>query len=158
MRGLAALVILVFAAAGLLFGLDTRDRVWWVSDGDTLKILGENLSSRTIRVYGVDCPESKQPHGLQAWAATAVKCFGRQVYVNVLDRDRYGREVAQIHVDTTDLGAWLVAEGHAWVYKRYCSALFCGRYLYLENRARSRRMGLWSAKAPVAPWDWRRAN
>ena len=46
-----------------------------------------------IRLYGIDCPESKQAFGNRARQATANAVHGKDVIVRPMDKDRYGRLV-----------------------------------------------------------------
>jgi endonuclease YncB( thermonuclease family) len=43
--------------------------------------------------------------------------------------------------------------GLAWWYRRYAPS--DRRLERLENEARRARLGLWSDRSPVAPWEWR---
>lgn len=50
--------------------------------------------------------------------------FRRQVVVDARDSDRYGRTVDRALVDSLDVNAEMVRQGHAWVH-----------YQYLRNRS-----------------------
>jgi endonuclease YncB( thermonuclease family) len=41
------------------------------------------------------------------------------VRVHAIEKDRYGRTVAEIFLGETFINAELVREGHAWHYQRY---------------------------------------
>jgi len=77
------------------------------------------------------------------------------VTVEERDLDRYGRVVAQVGVDGTDLSAEMVRQGFAWHDKRYSDDT---RLAALEVRARAGHLGLWSVSNPVAPWDYRHGS
>ena len=51
-----------------------------------------------------------------------------------------------------DLGAWLVAEGHAVTFLRYSRD-----YISAETKAKLAGKGLWVGRF-VMPWDWRRGE
>ena len=54
-----------------------------------------------------------------------------------------------------------VAAGMAWHYREYereQSLMDRLRYAHAEGRAQEERRGLWADRAPVAPWDFRRAK
>lgn len=45
-----------------------------VSDGDTITVLTPDEQQVKVRLYGVDCPEKKQPYGGKAKAFTKMPC------------------------------------------------------------------------------------
>jgi hypothetical protein len=63
--------------------------------------------------------------------------------------DRYGRTVAVCHVDGRDLGADMVADGHAWAFVRYSRD-----YVDEEHEAASVRAGIHGHTCQPA-WRWR---
>jgi endonuclease YncB( thermonuclease family) len=126
-----------------------------VIDGDTIEIHG-----RRIRLHGVDTPEMGQvcrdgrgaayACGRTASSALASRIGWATVSCVGTDTDRYGRTVAICRAGTTDLGAWLVAEGHGLAFRRYGSD-----YVSEEDEARRHRRGLWAGDF-TPPWEWRR--
>ena len=73
-------------------------KVIGVADGDTITVLRDKQSQK-IRLYGIDCPEKRQPFGKKAKKFTSDMVFGKTVEVNRMDTDRYGRTVALVAVD-----------------------------------------------------------
>jgi endonuclease YncB( thermonuclease family) len=69
-----------------------------IADGDTLTVLDSANVLRKIRLAGIDAPEKKQPFGTEAREALADKVFGQVVRVEVIDVDRYRREVGRIYL------------------------------------------------------------
>lgn len=68
--------------------------------------------------------------------------------------DRYGRVVAVVKADDMDVSWSLLAEGHAWWYKKYApkDSLYEGA----ENMARYEGKGIWrNAGEAVEPWVFR---
>jgi micrococcal nuclease len=55
-----------------------------------------NGLAERIRLWGIDCPESKQAFGTRAKQLTGDLAFGKEVTVRVRDVDRYKRTVAEI--------------------------------------------------------------
>ena len=78
--------------------------------------------------------------------------FGKQVRIEGKERDRYGRLVARVIVDGTDVSVALVKAGLAWHYKQYSSDRVLAA---AELVARKKKVGVWSLPNPVAPWDHR---
>lgn len=116
-----------------------------VIDGDTLEIGG-----RTIRLLHIDAPETGQPHGAVATGALAALTAGHRVVCRGARSDAYGRLLAECRAGQRDLGAALVRQGHAVVFRRYGDT-----HAALEAEARAARRGLWAAPAPVMPWAYR---
>ncbi len=157
-RGAIALVLALAAAltGGFFLG---KGRVIQIPDGDTLVVLTENGTLTRVRLYGVDCPETRQHGGGAAAAFASEMALFRPVSLAVMDTDQYGRKVAVVRLaDGRTLNGELVRAGHAWVYRRYCTASFCPDWLDLERQARKQHLGLWAGKSPQPPWQWRRAH
>lgn len=152
------LLTLLLAPATLQARPPLTGYVLWVHDGDTVDVLTSDLSTVRVRLYGVDCPESDQLHGLAATLFSAWHSWLREVEVRVMDRDRYGRLVGWVLVDPErrNLNHMLVEQGHAWVYEQYCRARECAVLLRAQNAARQARLGLWQNPNPMPPWDWRK--
>jgi len=147
-------ILLVFTApAGAEFfeGLVVK-----VVDGDTIDVL-VGREPRRVRLFGIDTPERGQPWANNAKQALARRVFGKQVRVNDVATDRYGRTVGEVYADNVCVGCELVREGNAWVYRHYTD----DPVLYeLEAQARAARRGLWSLPEAqrVPPWEWRHAS
>lgn len=99
-----------------------RAQVTRVIDGDTFEAkvdLGFQVSIYvTVRLYGVDTPESKgltREAGLKAAARTRELIEGKEVFLLSRAIDRYGRSVATVTVGKDDLARVLLAEGLAVV-------------------------------------------
>jgi endonuclease YncB( thermonuclease family) len=133
-------------------------RVVWVADGDTVRVLKQDWSLETVRIYGLDSPERDQPDGWWASTYTLGRLILREVEVVPVERDSYGRLVARIRLDGESFNAQLIRAGYAWVYDRYCDSPVCARYRRLEREARRDGRGLWAGKEPIPPWRWRRGE
>lgn len=159
-RSLIKLILAALASIATLYGgLQLPGKVLSVQDGDTITLLSGKTGLQKVRVYGIDCPESRQQGGMEATAFTQGMVFLEEVSLTVMDKDQYGREVALVTLpDGRTLNEELVREGHAWVYASYCKIPQCARWKYLEAQARREKKGLWAKKNPVPPWRWRKAN
>jgi endonuclease YncB( thermonuclease family) len=131
----------------------TRD-----TDGDTIHVQLRGGAKETVRVLGVDTPETHKPN-------TPVQCYGPEASaftkayaVGVVTlttepstgdvRDRYGRMLAYVYVlaHRRDLGTILIQRGYARVYAfrgRHFSKR--ARYERLEAQAKAREVGRWGA-------------
>lgn len=153
---LIAAALLLAAARGAAAESFVEGRVVAVFDGDTIEVL-VGRERRRIRIAGIDTPERGQPWAERAKQALAARVFGRDVRINEVALDRYGRTVGEVYADNACVGCEMVREGHAWVYRGFSddAVLF-----ELEAEARAARRGLWglpeSERTP--PWEWRRAQ
>ena len=148
---LALLLAAAPTAAGFFEG-----RVVGVMDGDTIDVL-VGQQTRRVRLFGIDTPERGQPWYAKSKRALSKRVFGKEVRVNDVDTDRYGRTVGEVYADNVCVGCELVREGNAWVYRRYTD----DPVLYqLEAEARAAKRGLWSLPESqrVPPWEWRHSG
>ncbi len=144
-----ALVPLSLSAGAIHQGKDVK-----IADGDTLTLLVSNRQPK-IRLSEIDTPERKQPFGTRAKQALSDLAFGKQTRVVEVTVDRYGRIVGRVYVDELDVNRKLVAEGFAWVYRKYSND---PELLRLEAQAREKGLGLWADPNPIPPWEWRRGK
>ena len=141
-----------------------RGMVKTVHDGDTVVLMGRGTGRVTVRLYGVDAPETRkpdspgQPFGSQAKRVLMFKVLGKEVSAEVQDRDQYGRAVAVLQLAGRDINAELVAEGMAWAYRQYLGGPYASRYIALEEQARRQHRGLWRDSNPQPPWEFRRGQ
>lgn len=131
---------------------DLMGQVVGVPDGDTvtLRVDGANLR---VRLDGIDAPELGQPYGKSARRSLAEICRGKAASAVERGKDDEGRILASVRCGEVDANAEQVRRGMAWVHLRYVPF---GSPLYeAETNARLQKLGLWRAKEPVPPWEWR---
>jgi endonuclease YncB( thermonuclease family) len=128
-------------------------RVTWVTDGDSLRVFIKGRDME-IRLSDIDAPEREQPYGWQAKLELIELVRDRQVVLKPRDVDRYGRVVARVWVDGTDVNRELVRRGAAWFYSQYAKD---ETLYYAEQEAREAKVGLWALPIQdrVEPWHWR---
>jgi micrococcal nuclease len=128
-----------------------------VIDGDTLLVQGNH----TVRLMGVDTPESVKPeHPVERWGPEATAftrefIAGRQVRLR-FDRERvdqYGRLLAYVWVEERLLNEELVRAGFARFEPQYHYAEpMKRRFRSAQDEARSAQRGIWSdANSLVKP-------
>jgi endonuclease YncB( thermonuclease family) len=122
-----------------------------VIDGDSLVVLRDGQSLE-IRLEGIDCPEFDQPYRKEAKSFTAALYENKQLRIQTVGRDKYGRRLVRAFVDDREVNAELVKAGLAWQYGRD------GRLSWLEKQAKARQVGIWSQPNPIPPWEWRSKN
>ena len=120
-------------------------RVVTVVDGDTVDVRRADGRTARIRIHAIDCPENGRPFAAVARRFTRSLVFDRDVLVLPVDRDRYGRTVARLRVDGTDVSESLVEAGLAWHMRQYSDD---ARLDALEREAREARRGVWRDAAP----------
>jgi len=125
-----------------------------IADGDTFTLLTNEKKQVKIRLYGIDCPERKQPFGTAAKQKLSELVFDKQVQVKKMDIDRYGRTVAIVYGEANScINEEMLKSGFAWHYIQYDNSAY---WQQLEDKARGKKIGLWAEKDPVPPWQWRR--
>lgn len=133
---------------------DLHGKVLGVIDGDTLTLhtTGKPLS---IRLEGIDAPESGQKFGGESREALKKLVAGKDVTVHKTGVDKYNRTLGTVIVDKVDVCQKMVEEGWAWHFKKYSTDEDLAK---LEEEAKSTKRGLWQDKDPTAPWDFRAAK
>ncbi len=141
-------------------GPTLQGQVVRVSDGDTVTLQIQD-STIKIRLAGIDAPEIKMPHGPQAKAHLAALVLGKQVQAIAQKKDRYGRTIATLMLNTKDVNLAMLQAGMAWHYKQYereQSKDQASAYSQSEQLAQTAGRGLWSQADAVPPWTWRQAR
>ena len=145
-------------------------KVLGVVDGDTLLLQSNDNLRQSVRIVGIDAPEPAQPYGREArdYLTRLVSSGDVRAECPKLDRRTsvvckvWARPTDCAHCDRTlDVGLAQISGGMAWWYRRYALELSAedrARYESEEKTARENRRGLWAAKNPVPPWDWRRGR
>jgi micrococcal nuclease len=130
-------------------------KVIGVADGDTITVLRDKQPQK-IRLYGIDCPEKRQPFGKKAKQFTSELVFGKVVEIEPVATDRYGRTVAFVMVENLSVNEELLKGGLAWVYARYCKLPLCAEWQGLQLVAQAEKRGLWGDSNHIPPWEFRR--
>lgn len=107
------------------------------------------------RLSGIDAPEKGQRFGNKAREALGDKVFQQSVRVDVIDIDRYRREVGRIYLGERFINMEMVADGFAWRYVQYDKP---GEFTAAEADAHEHRRGLCADPNPIPPWEWRKAQ
>jgi micrococcal nuclease len=145
--------LLLLALTG--FAQAEQLKVVSVADGDTFTGLDSQNRQIKVRLHGIDAPEKAQPFGNVARKDLGDLIQGKIVEVQQVDKDRYGRVVANVHVSGRHVNREQVAKGLAWRYVQYDKK---GEFTEVEQAARRARKGLWADPKPVPPWEWRKGE
>lgn len=155
-RLLLAGACLLLAAVARADDADFSGTVRKIFDGDSFLVRPAKGRDVDVRLQDIDAPEKDQPYGNTARTALVALIGDRNVFVDVIETDRYGRKVVRVYrePDRLDVAKALVRDGHVWVYRR---TVHDQSLIALEDAARASRRGLW-ALAPddrVPPWQHR---
>ncbi len=122
-------------------------------DGDTLKVQLADGKTETVRIIGIDTPETVdsrkhvQCYGSEASARMHALADGKGITLETRsgdDRDDYGRLLRYARIDGQDVGARMIAEGFARSYSFFPHPRV-DAYADLEAGAKKAGRGLWSA-------------
>lgn len=135
---------------------DFSGTVGKIFDGDSFLVRPAKGRDIDVRLQDIDAPEKSQPYGNTARAALVKLIGDRQVFVDVIETDRYGRKVVRVYrePDRLDIVKALVRDGHAWVYRR---TIHDRSLIELEDAARAKHIGLWALPETdrLPPWQYR---
>lgn len=124
-----------------------------VKDGDTITV-EMNGDKETIRLIGIDTPETKDPR-------KQVQCFGQAAsnftkklignsYVRLetdnlsANRDRYDRLLRYVYVDAALINAEIVSQGYGFANTGFPFTKM-DDFIKLEKEAESQKRGLWGS-------------
>jgi micrococcal nuclease len=169
MKGRGSIALLLIAAAILLRPWDRgpapeaeasrhlTGRVVRAVDGDTLEVALDDGPTETVRLIGVDTPETVKPD-------TPVQCFGPRasafehrtaegrrvrLLTGVEPRDYYGRLLAYVWIDGRRRDRFLEAEllrrGLARTLTFHPNDRFARRFEGIAQKAARSGIGLWNA-------------
>jgi endonuclease YncB( thermonuclease family) len=96
----------------LALGADSfTGKVVAVAYRDTIRVMHDGRAER-VRLWGIDCPEKRQPFGTRARQSSGDLAFGKDVKVMVREVDRCGRTVGEVILpDGRSLNRQLVRAG-----------------------------------------------
>lgn len=130
-----------------------------VGDGDTIRV-NDGGKTVTVRLGCIDAPERAQrPFGQMASAhLKQLLPKGQPVELRQIDRDRYGRTVAEVSTNGRSVNLQMVSDGMAAVYRQYVQGCNVNQFYQAEQQAKSAGLGIWNPSNPlqVMPWDYRK--
>lgn len=148
------LIYLLILLKSLFLFSQITAKIVAIKDGDTVVALLDNKTQETLRLADVDCPENRQPFGKNAKQFTSSQVFGKNVTFYRVGKDRYRRTIAKIFYDNEKyLSAEIIKAGFGWWYYK-ASKNF--KLKDVEILAKKKKLGLWSDKNAIAPWDFRK--
>ena len=157
-------IILLVVSANSFAGQFTVTRV---TDGDTIKVSGNGESKITVRLVGIDAPETSkkknkpgQPYSKKSTKHLAGLVLNKSVTVKSYGTDRYGRILGVVIVNGKNVNIEMVKAGLAEVYRgKPPSGFDLKPYLNAEAGAKKTGIGMWSlGDNYISPKQWRRMH
>jgi len=173
-KGFLILVLIagltIFLLTSPSFAREPIRTVTKVSDGDMIHVTTPEKTKLTVRLYGMDAPETPKinqrtghinkpgqtPYGQESWKALEAKIMGKQVRLDIIDIDRYKRMVGMIWIGDRNINLEMVREGYAEAYVEYLKEPYRAQFIRAEREARSARRGIWSLSGYERPKDFRK--
>jgi endonuclease YncB( thermonuclease family) len=151
--------LIIFIVYGNASALSMDALVIKISDGDTVTVLDKQNITHKIRLQGIDAPEKKQAYGEKSKQSLAFLVSNKWVLVDYTKHDKYGRIIGKLTLGGKDICLQQIAAGMAWHYKKYQNEQTqheINLYDQAEIQSRNSKIGLWSDKNPIPPWDFRK--
>lgn len=127
-----------------------------VIDGDSL-LVNSGGKGIEVQLYGIDCPEWRQPYGKEALTFTRnLAPPGTEVKIFPKGKDSHGRVLGRVFIEKKELNLELIKEGMAWWYARYAPLMT--NYYEAQKEAKKFSRGLWIDADPMPPWLWRKKH
>ena len=146
-------IFFVFFLISSLSFAQISAKVIGIKDGDTILVLLENKTQKTLRLAEVDCPESGQPFGKNAKDFTSSQVFGKIISFVETDQDRYGKTIAKVYYDNGKyLSKEIIKNGLGWFYFKYSNNKELEK---LHYDAKEKKLGLWQDIKAISPYEWR---
>lgn len=135
-----------------------------VSDGDTITVRQTTGEELKIRLCGIDANEKQQKLGTEAtnYLRSLVEKAENEVLVIPIEKDRYGRTVAEIMSRGKDgvevsFQEEMLKSGMAMVYPAFINRCpNADAFKRAEEIAKSQRLGVWADASSIPPWKFRR--
>ncbi len=144
-------LLTLYLAVGFLNAYTPLENIL-VVDGDTIRAEAKGKEIK-IRLVEIDAPEINQPFGAQSKNFLNRLLYEKDVTLISQGEDRYGRTLGEIFANGESANTLMIKSGFAWVYDRYVKDSSLYKY---QDQAKTKNLGLWRAKDPIAPWVWRK--
>lgn len=126
-----------------------------VQDGDTVLIHLNRNKKQSIRLYGIDAPETRgkgkpwpisQPFGEKASHYLKNRIEGKIVKLIIIQNDYFSQRLdAVIYLDDVDINLEMIKEGYAEASNaKYLNEDYQAQYLAAEKEAKNQKKNIWS--------------
>lgn len=151
-----AILLLNYAAAS--HAEKIMGRVINVASGDKLTLLDTSNVIHSVRLVGIDAPETIQPFGKESRNELLSMVYDKEVIVESIKSKRPQILIGRVVINKTDINLYQIKQGMAWVsdsYKVKLSGLDQEIYAKAQLQAKYKQLGLWKDKCPISPWRFR---
>jgi endonuclease YncB( thermonuclease family) len=159
-RTVSILLLILFLVASAAAQAQYSFTVTRVYDWDSVICQGYGITFE-VRLAGIDAPEkgSKshpgQPYSEQSRKYLESLIFNKNVDIKQVGLDPYNRILGIIYLDGKDINLEMVEQGYAEVY-RGKHKQDIRPYREAENRAKAKKLKIWSQDDYVSPKEWRK--
>lgn len=117
-----------------------------VYDGDTFVM----SDGRKVRIAGIDTPEAGERFHDEAKAYLSGLIIGKEITLLPIPagKDRYGRTLAEVFIDTVNIGIVMIRRGYAQLYLFGDDSYLKDNYLPYLKEAINQKVGIWELRPP----------
>jgi micrococcal nuclease len=117
-----------------------------VFDGDTFRM----STGKKVRIVGIDTPEAGERFHDEAKDYLSSLIINKEIEIKpiAVGQDRYGRTLAEVYVDTINIGLALIRHGYAQLYLFSDDNYLKDKYLPFLKEAISQKKGIWGVQSP----------
>jgi micrococcal nuclease len=124
-------------------------------NSESLSVNDENETTWTVRLIGVDTPESRaslyideSPFGKESLVYTEERFIKNKNIILVFDEqlfDKFGKHLAYIYFPSGEcLNATLLKEGYGWIRKHAFDIKFEKEFEKAQEKAKVKQKGVWN--------------
>jgi len=148
---IAALTLIIGFFGGTYYttqkqtSLITKATVTRIIDGDNLEL----DNGKSIRLYGINCPEKNQKFSQEAINLSAKLALNQQITIDYqpnYSADKWGRILGYVFIDDTFLNQELVKQGYCQVtiYEKRAKLKYQDELLNAQEQAKQEKLGRWN--------------
>jgi len=124
--------------------LVTKATVTRIIDGDNLEL----DSGKSIRLYGVGCPEKSQKFSQEAIDLSTRLSLNQQITIDYqpnYQTDKWGRILGYVFIDDTFLNEELIRQGYCQVtiYEKRAKLKYQDELIQAQDQAKQEKLGRW---------------
>ena len=148
--GLALLTLIIGFFGGSFYNQQKQSSL--ITTGTVTRIIdGDNLeldNGKSIRLYGINCPEKNQKFSQEAINLSAKLAINQQITIDYqpnYSADKWGRILGYVFIDDTFLNQELVKQGYCEVtiYQKRAKLKYQNELLTAQEQAKQEKLGKW---------------
>jgi micrococcal nuclease len=116
-----------------------------IIDGDNVEL----STGESVRLYGVNCPEKKQPFSQEAIDLTTKLALNQEIRIDYqpnYKKDRWDRILGYVFIGDTHLNQELVKSGlcEVVIYEKRAKLIYQDELLQAQELAKQQKIGRWN--------------